>query len=318
MELLHEIPDNPLPERVSADFLMTPDGKRLRYALVKAVGRPLKGTVVLLQGRNECLEKYFETAQDLSERGFGVAMFDWRGQGGSDRLLRNRARGYVRSFDDHVRDLEQFFQDVVLPDCRGPYYMLAHSAGAIVALLSAPNMINRLRRMVLIAPFLELTDWPLSMASARRLATTLTWIGLGRLYVTKGVTPGDALPYAVNKVTTDQRRYARNSLLYKSFPHLALGGPTFRWMKAACEAIEKVRAPEFMARIQIPMLFVAAGADEVVSTRAIEDYARRLRSGSIVTIDGARHEILQEADIFREQFLAAFDAFVPGTDLALA
>ena len=33
-----------------------------------------------------------------------------------------------------------------------------------------------------------------------------------------------------------------------------------------------------------------------------------------MTIDGARHEILQEADRYREQFLAAFDAFVPGTD----
>ena len=38
-----------------------------------------------------------------------------------------------------------------------------------------------------------------------------------------------------------------------------------------------------------------------------------MRSGSLLTIDGARHEILQEADIYREQFLAAFDAFIPGT-----
>ena len=34
----------------------------------------------------------------------------------------------------------------------------------------------------------------------------------------------------------------------------------------------------------------------------------------MLTIDGARHEILQEADVYREQFLAAFDAFVPGSD----
>ena len=37
-------------------------------------------------------------------------------------------------------------------------------------------------------------------------------------------------------------------------------------------------------------------------------------SASLLTIDGARHEILQEADIYREQLLAAFDAFVPGSD----
>ena len=61
-------------------------------------------------------------------------------------------------------------------------------------------------------------------------------------------------------------------------------------------------------------MFVGAGNDEVVSTRAIADYARRLRGGAILTIAGARHEMLQEADIFREQLLAAFDAFVPGND----
>ena len=56
---------------------------------------------------------------------------------------------------------------------------------------------------------------------------------------------------------------------------------------------------------------------EIVSTRAIADYARRLRGGSILTIAGARHELLQEADIFREQLLAAFDAFVPGNDVSV-
>ncbi len=39
---------------------------------------------------------------------------------------------------------------------------------------------------------------------------------------------------------------------------------------------------------------------------------RRLRGGQILTIAGARHELLQETDIFREQLFAAFDAFVPG------
>ena len=37
-------------------------------------------------------------------------------------------------------------------------------------------------------------------------------------------------------------------------------------------------------------------------------------AGSIVTIDRAQHEILQERDYLREQFFAAFDAFIPGSD----
>ena len=103
-ELLHETPGNPLPEGARAGLLRTHDGKKLRYARFDATERPLKGTVVLLPGRNESIEKYFETIADLTRRGLAVATLDWRGQGLSDRLLRNRERGHVDRFDSYVRD----------------------------------------------------------------------------------------------------------------------------------------------------------------------------------------------------------------------
>jgi lysophospholipase len=34
--------------------------------------------------------------------------------------------------------------------------------------------------------------------------------------------------------------------------------------------------------------------------------------GTQLVLRGSRHEILQERDLIREQFWAAFDAFVPG------
>jgi len=270
--------------------------------------------VVLLSGRNECIEKYFETIRDLAARGFGVATLDWRGQGDSDRLIRDRQRGYVRSFRDYTADLEQFFEEIVLPDCRGPYYILAHSAGAVIALLAAPSMVNRVRRMVLIAPFLTLPDLPVSIRTVRRICSVLCILGLGRLYAAWGPRPRHTLPFEANKVTSDPRRYRRNTRIYEEYPRMALGGPTIRWLQAAAKASEAVSDPDFMARIQVPLLIIAAGADQVVSTRAVEAYARSLRLGSLLMIDGSKHEILQEVDLYREQFLAAFDAFIPGSD----
>ena len=314
-ELFHEIPGNPVPEKATGGFLVARDGKRLRYGLFAATARPLKGTVVVLPGRNEGIEKYFETIRDLSARGFMTAIADWRGQGGSDRLIRDTHRGHVRSFFDYADDLDRFFSEIVLPDCRGPFYILAHSTGSLVALLAAPSLVNRVRRMVLVAPFLTYTGFPLSMKAIRRVATALYWLGLGRMYGAWGPRP-KAVPFATNTLTTDATRYRRNSLLGETHPQLALGGPTVAWIRAASEAVEVVCDPDFMTRIQVPILFIGAGADEVVSTRAVADYARRLRGGTMLTIDGARHEILQEADIFREQFWAAFDAFVPGSDTA--
>ncbi|SFU06640.1 alpha/beta hydrolase [Mesorhizobium sp. YR577] len=312
-DYFYDIPGNPKPERATSGYITAFDQKKLRYALFPATSRPLKGTVIILPGRNECIEKYFETARDLAARGLGSASLDWRGQGASDRLIRDAGRGHVRGFLDYTRDLEQFFAEIVLPDCRGPYYILAHSMGALIALLGTPAMVNRVRRMVLIAPFFALHKSPLSMPAIRRMGNALYYSGLGKLYVSGG-RQGQVEPFATNKLTTDPARYRRNCLLYETYPHLGLGGPTVAWIRAAAEASAIVQSPEFMAKVQIPTLFIVAGADEVVSNRAIEDYSRRLRVGSLLTIDGARHEILQEADIYREQFLAAFDAFIPGSD----
>ena len=312
--LFHDIPGNPPPEMAVAGTFTTRDGVRLRFARFAATGRPLKGTVIILPGRNECIEKYFETIRDLGERGLGTAIFDWRGQGGSDRMLRDPQRGYVDSFADYVRDLGQFFDEIVLPDCRAPFYVLGHSTGSVVALLAAPAMTNRVRRMVLVAPLLSLTGFPVSMRTIHRLATTLYALGLGSMYMAGGPRPRETRPFATNVLTTDHRRYMRNALLYETYPQLALGGPTVAWVRAACIAAEAVQDEDFIATLQIPMLFIAAGADSVVSTPAIERYVRRVKSASLLTVDGARHELLQEADIYREQLLAAFDAFVPGSE----
>ncbi len=313
-DLLYPTPGNPVPDNASAGFLTARDGRKIRYARFAPTGRPDNGTVVLLQGRNECTEKYFETISDLSAKGLGVATFDWRGQGGSDRLLRNPQRGYVKSFRDYVADLEQFFEEVVLPDCRGPYYILAHSTGALVALLTASSMVNRVQRMVLLTPFLGIPGQRVSMARIRFITTLLSLLGLGRLYAAWGPRPKQSIPFDRNNVTSDAVRYRRNTAIYETHPELALGGPTIRWLRAASSAAVAVSKPEFTASVRISTLIIAAGADNVVSTKAITSYARHLRLSSLLTVDGARHELLQEADLYREQTLAAFHAFIPGND----
>src|ERR1700754_3654934 len=104
---LVSIPANPVPEDVVSGMLKTRDGADLRYARsAPPPGR--KGTVCLFQGRAEFIEKYFETVRDLRQRGFAVATLDWRGQGMSQRALRNPRKGYVRNFNENQIDLDRF------------------------------------------------------------------------------------------------------------------------------------------------------------------------------------------------------------------
>src|SRR5689334_23848381 len=87
-QVLYSTPDNPAPENRTEGFFETHDGHRLRYAVFRSQTPAAHGTVVLLHGRSECIEKYFETIRDLTSKGLWVATYDLRGQGGSPRLIK--------------------------------------------------------------------------------------------------------------------------------------------------------------------------------------------------------------------------------------
>ena len=311
---LISIPANPVPDEAATAMLQTPDGVLIRYARwAPPPGR--KGTVCVFQGRAEFIEKYFEVVRDLRARGFAVATFDWRGQGLSQRPLHDRNRGHVANFTEYATDLETFMKEVVLPDCPPPLFALAHSMGATVLIQAAAKGHRWFDRMVLTAPMIRLGARCM-LGLAPPLARALRLIGRGTLYVPGG---GPAVlasrPFLGNPLTSDPVRYARNVAVLGAEPALGLGSPTVGWADAAFRVMAQLRSPSYPARIRQPILVIAAGRDQLVSTAAIESFAIHLRAGSHVIVAGAQHEILMEQDAYRNQFWAAFDAFVPGTPL---
>lgn len=309
---LVSIPANPVPDDVVVGALQTPDGVTLRYArFAPPPGR--KGTVVVLQGRAEFIEKYFETVRDLRARGFAVATLDWRGQGFSDRALSDRRKGYVRNFGEYGIDLDAFMEQIVLPDCPPPIFALAHSMGGAVLLEACSNGRRWFDRVVLSAPMIGLPSVPLHGLAGPSLAL-LRLMGRGTGYVPQAAN-FEVKEFIGNVLTLDPVRFARNMAVLEEAPDMRLGGPTVAWAHSAMKVMAKFRRPDYANRIRQPILIAAAGQDEVVSTPAIEEFAVHLLAGSHVIVPGARHEILQEQDLYRQQFWAAFDAFVPGTPL---
>ncbi|ODA67490.1 lysophospholipase L2 [Methyloligella halotolerans] len=94
-----------------------------------------------------------------------------------------------------------------------------------------------------------------------------------------------------------------------------MGAPTFGWVRAAMSAMDEINDQAFARRLRVPVVMLAAGNDRIVSNDAIETFADRFRLGSQIVLRGSEHEILQERDPIREEFWAAFDAFVPGAKL---
>jgi lysophospholipase len=311
-------PKNPIPLGGTSGYLDIRKGVRVRYASWQSALRERRGTVCIFPGRNEFIEKYFEVVGELRRRGFAVAALDWRGQGGSSRLTRSAIKGHVRNFADYEEDLAYFMKGVVLPDCPAPYFALAHSMSATVLFKAATKRGNWFSRMVMTAPMIELMGLPMSQGLCARLADGLTLFGFGKQGVPSKKDYWSSEVFEGNLLTSDRERFFRNVAVLHAAPGLAVGPPTIGWLHAAFEAMEELGNEKFAPRIRVPALMVAAGDDQIVSSKAIEDFASRLRAGSQLVLRGARHEILQERDSIREQFWAAFDAFVPGVALSKA
>ena len=310
---LVSIPSNPVPEGAIDGHITASDGVKLRFARWPAGDGKRKGTVCIFPGRAEMIEKYFEIVTELRARGFAVAALDWRGQGGSARVLADPRKGHVGDFSEYQLDLDALMKQIVLPDCPPPYFGLAHSMGSANLLRAIHEERRWFDRVVLCAPMVDLRirRWP---TVARFFTRFMSAIGLGHRYIPGGSAVAVSnRPFAGNPVSSDPVRYERIAAIVEADSSLGLGSPTLSWISAAFRQADEFAEPEYPAKLRQPILIIAAGSDRLVSTPAAEKFAIHLRTGAIIVIPGSRHEILIERDSIRSQFWAAFDAFVPGS-----
>lgn len=310
---------NPVPSGAHVIRLVAPDSVALRVVRWEATRGPRRGTVVLLGGRGEFVEKYFEVVADLRRRGFAVATMDWRGQGGSDRLLDDPMKGHIGDFEAYEKDLRHFMREIVLPDCPPPFIAMGHSMAGCSLILHAARPGSWFDRIVLTGPMIQISNKKLRFAEglARTYAAAGTLAGFGKSYVLGGGPfEPELMRFEGNALTSDRERWSRAAAVIEAAPSLGLGSPTIGWLNAAYRAMDRIAEPRFAATVQVPMLMFAAGADEIVSTRAIEDFGVGVKSGSTVLLPGAKHEILQETDPIRLRFWAAFDAYMGIREMA--
>jgi lysophospholipase len=303
--------ENPAPPGAIVSAITARDKWTLRAARWSC-GAECAGTIAILPGRAEFIEKYFEVIGELLSRNFDVAILDWRGQGNSGRLAGNPRKGHVRDFRAYERDLDALVEQVLEPYCRPPWFALGHSMGGAIALAMAHAGRSPFARMVLTAPMINIYGLRFA-ATVRFLAKTLVILGQGRRFVPGGgPIPYMSVNFEGNVLTSDPRRHARGAAIIEAAPGLAIADPTIGWINAAFHLMRRFEDVEYPRRILTPVLIMAAGADRLVDSAAAEQFASRLKAGKCITLAHARHEILMERDCFRELFWAAFDAFLPG------
>jgi lysophospholipase len=292
-------------------FFLAAGAARLRAARFAADG---PGVCLLLNGQTEFIEKYFEVIDELRAKGFSVVTFDWRGQGGSDRLLPDRRKAHIEDFAEYDQDLDIVIREVVRPLAAAHNtrpVSIAHSMGGNILLRRLHDVQGEFAAVILSAPMVGIKPRGVPWWLVEKIADRLNRHGPSADFIW-GMAKRDQLklPFALQIVTSDSKRYARNQALLAADPELRLNGPTWGWLDAALHAIDRLGTPGYAEAIKTPALVIGAGRDRVCDTEAARAFAARMPHAQYVEIAGAQHEILMERDPLRAQWWAAADDFL--------
>lgn len=297
--LFDDVADGPPGGR--AFWLATADGVRIRAALWPRAGA--KGTVLLLPGRTEYIEKYGRAAADLAQRGYATVSVDVRGQGLADRALPDRMAGHVGDFADYQHDIDAVMALMDRLDLPGPRFLMTHSMGGCIGLRALARGLQ-VQAAVFSSPM-----WGISMAAwmrpvAQAISTASAWFNLSHRYApgTGGRTYVLEVPFEGNVLTTDPDMWAYMQRQVATHPELALGGPSLGWLKAAlaeCQALSQMESPACPAVCSLGL------AEKVVDTAPVHLRMARWPGGRLDLYPGAEHEVLMETPAARRQFYDA-------------
>ena len=270
----------------------------------------LKGVILLLNGRSEFMEKYTRLAHRLADFGYHIYSMDWRGQGLSFRELPNRDKGFVQNFSHYLSDLEQFFQTIIEP-LQLPITVMAHSMGGHITLRylmekansSATSIPSLIEKVILLSPMLNIQTAPFPQKMAIKFSDIAVNLGMGRRYAFgnrdyKRLT----VQFKNNPLTHDRDNFYIEHQEIEKHPDLALGGVTWRWLNEAFDSIAIIQDGKQLSKINRPVWIASASDDKVVCNHAIRQTVKALPNGRLITVQGARHEILFETEAIQRPF----------------
>ncbi|MEI8298734.1 MAG: alpha/beta hydrolase [Pseudomonadota bacterium] len=300
------------PAGLKFDYMTVGDARRLRYAHWSADGS-VRTVVVLVTGFSESIEKYYETLHDLHRPGTDLWVLDWRGQGGSDRLLAGaeRERGYSTGFDADVDDLTRFIGNVVRPAVGIPTVLVSHSMGGVIALRYLEEHPGGVSAAIFSAPALSVgaeRGW------RRALEHAYVWLGAHLGFASAYLTDQHDWLEATDTadgLSHDRLRGGLQKRWFAANPALRVGGVTFGWMEALYDSADVAMDTRRLAQVTTPVLFGVPLADPIANPATSLAVCAQLHSCRAWRADGAWHELFVESDRWRSPWIDAVVGFLP-------
>ena len=269
-----------------------------------------RGSLLFLPGRGDHYEKYLETLDLLADDGWCVTALDWRGQGGSRRLLADPNVGHIDDFSSWIADIKAFWTEWKAAG-PGPHVILAHSMGGHLVMRALVENAVDPDAVALSAPMLGIQPMGMPYGLHHAVVRMLTKLGdPARAAWKEGEKPGSPLNVRSKILTHDVDRYADEIYWWQKRPEVKLGPPSWHWVERAVASTRALNEPGVLEGVKTPVLLMATTGDKLVDTKRVIRDAKRLPNAELLLFgDEAAHELLREVDSVRDRCMAAIRSF---------
>jgi alpha-beta hydrolase superfamily lysophospholipase len=228
------------------------------------------GAVLLVPGLAEHYGRYDHVAAATTRAGFETTLVELRGHGGSEGK-----RGHVDAWSRYEDDLRAAAAHI-----GGPFYLVAHSMGGLVALSALLSEPGLARGVVLSNPLLGVAVQapPLKLAAAQALSKVLPRLSLSNELDVE----------AICRDPDVVRAYRQDPKVYSTI--------TPRWYTEASAAMERVHAAA--GNFKAPLLMLLGTGDRICDhQRAAAFYeAYGGADKSLCRFEGYYHELFNEPE----------------------
>ncbi len=258
-----------------------------------------KGSVVMVHGFTEAIEKFYETAYYFVSSGYHVWLHQQREHGKSFRSTEDPALINIDNYGDLILDLHAFVTKKVKkdPGTNGlPLYVYAHSMGGGVGGCYLERYPDVFDKAILSSPMMEISSGSTPVWAAVGFAKTMIRAGKGKDYM-PGAAPFSGEPDFKNSCSNCRERYDYWFRIQKEHPEYQM------CVSAICTAYEflritkEVTSPKNCSRVKTPVLLFQAGRDHVVMPGGQDKFISQIgRFGKKVVLPEAKHEIYMGRD----------------------
>ncbi len=273
-----------------------------RYAYVKKENS--NKTIIIVHGKNESLEVYYELALDFYQKGYSVFLFDQRNFGMTKSYNREDDSNFlchITSYDKMADDLLNLMEIYI--NNNDEIFVFAHSLGCAVTLTLINKIKTRIKKVVMSAPFFDSSFRPIKffmkfcyfIQNFYKKPTDLFWFQKEASY-----RPNE-------RYTNSIERFNKMEEIKKFKKLKHQGGVSLSWIKQSLLYTQKV---ENNYDLTVPTFICIAEKENVVSNKTIFNFIKKLKitqnkekSSYYAIFKDSHHEIYKEIDKIRNLYL---------------